>query len=188
MSEQVIPIGANGTSYTVTSVGRQRVNALTRSEAKQNAVGGHAYKFPILKIPAAAGDVFAVLQNASSDRLIVTEIMIFAAAAEDVSVSVGDTADITGGTTVEPAPMLAGSSVAASVKGVFEEGVDMTGLGTVTVLDHIETAVASRERIKYDPPIIIPNGQMLTLTAEVGTTAIRAVISFHFDMEPEVAA
>jgi len=172
-----------GTPYSagVTSGNRLKTFAQTFTQEHQtNHHEGECYSVGAAVTPTGAGDCFLYIKNTSDTDMIVSEVMLRAAADETISFKLNDGGTPLGGATNSPVNRNAGSGNSASATSL--SGVDITGLsgGSPVMAMFLEGGTTS-VRIAPLSGFIIPKNH--AITGYVSTGAILVMvgmgISFH---------
>ena len=131
--------------------------------------------------PTAALDYFLYIQNTSTLRdLLITGVRIDAATAESVAVQ-RVTGSPASGTAIVPLNRSLGS--ATTPQGVFEEGVDITGLTAAGTFERILIPAGSQGAADMeDNPIILRRGTgaAVALLATTGAIALNFLVDMAY--------
>ena len=167
-----------GTGAEVTDEKRLRVDAIAESEALHaNEDGGVHFCATLSRTPTGAADVFFYLKNTSTKLLIIDQIDIYAASAESIKAYLGDAGTPSGGSTLTPANLNAGSGSVADC--TCQDGVNITTLSGGVALCEL---YGSTTMVQYPFPggIIVPRNKVLTLYSVTGAVAIKVNVWFYF--------
>jgi hypothetical protein len=174
----------NQTVTGVTSVGRLQCETIVqRYSDRVCMINGMAYTTYVASVtPAAAADVFYVMINTSDYPILIQELRYYDAhAGEIIHIQTGATyTPATASAAVEPRNRLVGSTNLASSYATIENGTDITGDSSATIMEsqavnNTETVVSFRER-----PIVLARNRCLNLEASGGGSAIRYEVDFCF--------
>lgn len=181
---------ANGKSVSVNSEGALFVRSDIRGSKLQEILRGWGFVVVVPTVtPTGAGDYFLMIQNDSSDVMVIDHIELTDAGAEEIYAEVGAAYTVGGthATAFTAQNQLVGSTNVYSTKATIEAGVDITGItaadnevlrfenaaGVVTALD-----LSAR-------PIVLGQGQQISFAAVTGTAAITSVkVSYYHIMTP----
>lgn len=166
----------------VTSDGRLMVDVIARDYVYHiTARNEMAYTCYVAAVtPTGAADVFFTLINTHNLPLMVEKVRFYDAhAGEIIHLQVGATYAL--GTThaaVEPVNRKVGSTLLASSYCTCENGVDITGDASATIMEqqavqNTETEIDLRKR-----PIVLAQNRCFNLEASAGTGAIRYEVDF----------
>lgn len=173
--------GGSGTKAKVTTNGRVRGYVVTESEDRHyNEDDGQVYSLVISQTPTGADDCFAYIKNNSSDDLVMTGFMTYAASDEFIYIKLGDdVSSAAGGSTATPANRNAGSGNTANVTA--ETGNDITGLtgGTEVERLHFDGATSSIHH-EWFSGFVVPQNQSISFWAENGAIALKCTVAFYF--------
>lgn len=131
--------------------------------------------------PTGAADTFFSITNLDPRPLQIQEVRYYDAhAGEFIHLQTGAVYTITGGTAVEPRNRKLGSTLLASSFAKIEQGVNMTGNASATLMQsqavqNTETVVSLKNR-----PIVLAENRCFELEASAGTGAIRLEVDFVF--------
>jgi len=149
------------------------------------AVNEMAYTMYLAAVtPTGAADTFLTIQNTHDRPLLIQAVRYYDAhAGEQIHLQVGANYTITGGAAVEPVNRKVGSTLLASSYATIEQGVDLTGNASATIMEsdavqNTETTVNFENR-----PIVLAQNRCFELEASAGTGAIRVEVDFLW-LEP----
>jgi hypothetical protein len=166
---------------------RLPVDAITEDVDLHN-LRSHAYNFighMVATTPSGAGVEFLYLSNDSTtDQIVVTNIWLYAASAEDVIVG-KCTGTPASGVAITPTNRLLGSAVTAS-DVTLEKHTSITGLTPVTS-DQIHLAATTETDILRGKPLVLMPSTAMSVTAVAGSIAINGSVWFYQAKHPTAA-
>lgn len=172
---------ANDRPAGVTSDGRLQTEVVqvpyTDYSTRANEVGFTMYLAAVT--PTGAADTFFSITNTDPRPLLIQEVRYYDAhAGEFIHLQTGASYTLTGGTAVEPVNRKVGSTLLASSYATIEQGVDITGNASATIMQsqavqNTETTVSLKNR-----PIVLATNRCFELEASAGTGAIRVEVDF----------
>lgn len=131
--------------------------------------------------PTAGGDVFFLMENTHTDKLMVLDW--YRAWTEDsaeaIDVLTGGSGTLSGTTELTPVNSYVNSSNTA--QGNFYEGVDITGLTGPKVYDRLRISGDGKDVVDTFPgKIIVPKSGIVYLRALNGAIPIETTVAFHY--------
>ena len=130
--------------------------------------------------PVGASDVFLYLKNEHALPIVCEGYSIRCASDEIVTITLGVLGTPVGGADAVPANLFAGSGNQAI--GTFQTGNDITGLsGGVTCLKYYIAGSNDSAFRNFDADIVIPQNQVLIMTALTGAIALSGFMVFWHD-------
>lgn len=183
MAEQIKD--GTGKGYLVEIDNENRIVTKSTTEdviAHVNHKNGDAYSLIVSKTPTGAGDCFCYIKNTSDKNLKVNSIKLYTASDEIIQIKLKDVGTPVGGTTI--VPVNRNTLYSDGAEGVFQEGVDITGLSNGSVVDQVFVKGASSSlRISWDSQLIINTNHTLTFYAVTGGIAIKMTVSLYYISE-----
>jgi len=168
------------------TVGVTNSNMIKSSSISANIVHynnhavGKTFTMKIDVTPSGANQCFAYMKNTSDDDIVIDSFVLSCPTDENVQVKLGDNGTAAAGTDIVPVNMNAGSGHLAD--GIFETGVDITGLnGGSTVINLFINGGESSRVFSPSSSIIIPKNKTMTLYAVAGSIALNIGILFSYD-------
>lgn len=175
--------GANG-SPVYSDANRLHVVADSRDVAAYAAANGLAFVATFTATPTAGANVFAYLANTSSKPLVITELLLACAAAENVQILKGGVGAPSGGSApslpygIAPFNVNSIGTVATLLEAAAITGTDSAGalVGLVSI-----PAANGSGRFAPESRIWLPPSSALWLKSTTGGAAVIGVINFFVE-------
>jgi len=142
-----------------------------------------AYQLQFNKAATGNDDCVLYMKNNSDHDLIIHTLRLSISTADEIYFKIGDTGTPVGGTAIIPVNLNAGSAKVA--EGVFQHGVDITGLSGGTEVERIRTVSATylgTTNWHYPAGIILPKNQTFTLWIATAATTVLGHVGFVYDV------
>ena len=174
--------GGTGNGFAAGVDSENRLTVAATMQTREHEVchhDGQSYSFMISVTPTGAGDCFFYLKNDNDMDLIISEMMMRAAADETVTFKLGDSGTPVGGSTGTPVNRNAGSGNEADVTAQY--GVDITGLsGGSTVFGMFLEGGVSSVRVAPLSGFIVPKNKIITGYVATGAIAVMVGLGLSF--------
>jgi hypothetical protein len=170
----------DGYKASVTSENQVRTESVTSNESNHaNHDHGWAYTISFSATPTGAGDCFLYVKNTADEDMIINGGGLYCEADEYFDIKLGDGGTASGGSTIIPVNLNAGSGNTAD--GTFLSGNDITGLSGGSVVYRIYHATSKETTNSTFPQsIVLPKNSVLTFYAQTGTTALAGFLNVYY--------
>jgi hypothetical protein len=173
----------------VTSDFHGLTNARRRGQKMDEILNGWGFSLRDATLtPTAVNDCFLYMENIDPNPMVIYALEMTDAGAENIEFEVGPAYTTAGGAVPDVvSPLLVGSNNDYTDKALIEQGNDITGLVTSTTVSI--QAVGAATRVFFDEPdyafmpIVLGQGQALSVFAVTGTTAITELIAKWYHVE-----
>jgi hypothetical protein len=175
--------GQTGNTVKIDGDNRLHVDSISKSvEHEANHSNGISYSVSFAATPSAEGDCFFYMKNTAETDMIIEGIGFYMAADQYFDIKMGDLGTPSGGASITPVNLNGGSGKSAI--GLFQQGVDITGLSGGGVAYRIYHASSTGTvYTNFEQDIILPKNSTFSLYIQTGGVPLAGFIDMFYHRE-----